>query len=111
MSANKTWLLSSAITVAWSLFVGLPAEGQNPPARQPWTTSRVKGSPVAPEPYRIAPAFANLRFQLPTSIEEFPTGRLLVTQRDGKAFSFPNQAQARSAELVLDLAAGLPADL
>src|SRR5262245_14806974 len=102
--------LLAAVSCAACLFLGLAAQGQNP-ARQPWTTSRVHGSPVPPEPYRIAPAFANLRFQLPTSVEEFPSGRLLVTQRDGKIFSFPNQAEVRSADLVADLAAGLSGEL
>ena len=111
MTAEKARLLSSAVIFAGCLFFGLAAEGQNPPARQPWTTSRVQGSPVAPEPFRLAPAFANLQFQLPTSIEESPSGRLLVTQRDGKIFSFPNQADVRSADLVADLAAGLTGEL
>jgi putative heme-binding domain-containing protein len=81
-------------------------------ARKPWTTSRLQGSPEPPEPYRIVPSFPELRFQKPTSLEEFPDqNRLLVTEMGGKIFSFPKEAATSQADLVLDLTARLPADL
>ncbi|HET6879731.1 MAG TPA: PQQ-dependent sugar dehydrogenase, partial [Pirellulales bacterium] len=86
--------------------------GEQPPAPRPaWTTSRIKGSPVPPAPYRIALAFPRLKFDRPTSVEELPDGRLIVTEMSGKVFSFLNQTDASDPNLVLDLTAMLPAAL
>ncbi|HXT57941.1 MAG TPA: PQQ-dependent sugar dehydrogenase [Pirellulales bacterium] len=88
--------------------------GADKPAarRAPWTTSRLQGSPQAPAPYRIAPAFPDLHFQRPTSIEEIPgAGRLLVTEMGGKVLSFPKEAGMGQADLVVDLQALLPNEL
>jgi len=98
------------LVVALSLGLGLVASAvaQDKPdtRRKPWTTSRLQGSPEAPEPYRIAPAFAQLKFQRPTCIEELPgTGRLLVTEMGGKLWSFPkagNPARADAAGALPD---------
>src|SRR5215831_19518481 len=69
--------------------------------RPPWTISRVHGSPTEPAPYRLAPAFPRLRFELPTCIEEVAgTGRLLVTERAGKIFTFQKAAGVSQADLV-----------
>ncbi|HWB14073.1 MAG TPA: PQQ-dependent sugar dehydrogenase [Pirellulales bacterium] len=76
--------------------------------RSAWTTSRVHGSPEPPAPYQIAPAFGQLRFQRPTSIEELPgENRLLVTEMSGKIFTFPQDQPATQADLLIDLAASL----
>ncbi|MBN8626705.1 MAG: PQQ-dependent sugar dehydrogenase, partial [Planctomycetes bacterium] len=84
---------------------------EEPTKRPPWTTSRIKGSPEKPEPYRTTPAFPKLRFTLPTCVEEVPgTDRLLVTERDGKIFSFPQRADVTAADLALDLVELLPQD-
>ncbi len=99
---------------AWMCFAAaIAAAADNADARRlPWTTSRIHGSPEAPEPYRIVPAFPNLRFQKPTSIEEVPgADRLLVTEMDGKIFSLPKSAQVNHADLVVDLHEWLPDDL
>src|SRR5439155_27352095 len=55
-------------------FVQTAGRAQDKPiaTRLPWTTSRVQGSPEPPAPYRLAPAFPRLRFELPTSLEEIP---------------------------------------
>jgi putative heme-binding domain-containing protein len=81
--------------------------------RAAWTTSRVHGSPEPPAPYRIVPAFGELRFQRPTSIEELPgENRLLVTEMGGKifTFTFPQEADATRPDLLIDLASLLPGD-
>src|SRR6188474_2222766 len=58
--------------------------------RPPWTTSRIQGAPEPPAPYRIVSAFPQLKFDKPTCIEEIAeTNRLLVTERDGRIFTFP----------------------
>jgi putative heme-binding domain-containing protein len=80
--------------------------------RPPWTSSHVAGSPLPPEPYRVVPAFPNLKFDKPTSIEEIPgAGRLLITEMRGKVFSFPKDAGVREADLVVDLQQWLPKEL
>ncbi|HEY2411277.1 MAG TPA: PQQ-dependent sugar dehydrogenase [Pirellulaceae bacterium] len=80
--------------------------------RSPWTTSRVKGSPEPPAPYRIAPAFPRLKFVLPTSLEVIPgTNRLLITERAGRILSFANSTDVAQADLVADLRDFLSNDL
>jgi len=81
-------------------------------ARRPaWTTSKIHGTPEPPEPYRIVPAFPQVRFQLPTSIEEIPgANRLLVTEMGGKIFTLPKDPAATQADLVVDLTAELKDD-
>jgi glucose/arabinose dehydrogenase len=86
-----------------------PAKGQG--AERPygierrvlWTTSRVKGSPDPPAPYRTEPAFPQLRFEEPLALVSLPgTDRLAVAQRHGKIFSFRGDPRADRAELLLD---------
>ena len=95
------------------LFTAIAHADENAPAkRAPWTTSRIHGSPEKPEPYRVASAFPKLRFSFPTSVEEVPaTDRLLVTERDGKVFSFPRVGDVATADVALDLATLLPDEL
>lgn len=73
--------------------------------RQPWKTSRLKGAPDPPAPYKIVPAFPQLHFTKPTCLEELPNAdRLLVTEIGGKVFTFPKRADVAHADLVIDLA-------
>jgi putative heme-binding domain-containing protein len=89
-----------------------PAQEKLIQQRPPWVTSRVNGAPEAPAPYRLAPAFPQLRFELPTSLEEVPgVNRLLVTERGGRIFTFPKQPTIGRADLVTDLRAALPMEL
>ncbi|HZL87850.1 MAG TPA: PQQ-dependent sugar dehydrogenase [Pirellulaceae bacterium] len=88
--------------------------GEEKPAarRMPWTTSRIQGSPVPPEPYRLVRAFPRMRFEKPTSIEPVPDSkRLLVTEMGGKLFTFPAESDASKADLVVDLKQLLPQEL
>ncbi|MBI2824457.1 MAG: PQQ-dependent sugar dehydrogenase [Planctomycetia bacterium] len=72
--------------------------------RVPWTTSRIKGSPDPPPPYRTEQAFPKLKFAEPLDMAAAPRAdRLFVVERYGKIFSFPNDAQVSQAELFLDL--------
>lgn len=59
--------------------------------RPAWTTSKIEGSPHPPAPYAIRPAFANLAFEKPTSLEELPDGRMLVSENGGKLYTFSKQ--------------------
>src|SRR5262245_63799576 len=101
--------LLPALAAIYCLNHGFATAQEKRPA---WTTSRIQGAPVPPEPYRIVPAYPNLRFQLPTCVEEIAgANRLLVTERTGKIFSFPKQADVKSADLVADLAVELTGEL
>ena len=72
--------------------------------RKPWTTSNIKGAPTPPAPYAIKPAFPNISFQKPTSLEELPDGRILVSEFGGTLYTFPkNQRQIAEADVLLKL--------
>src|SRR5262245_9897319 len=72
--------------------------------RVPWTTSRVRGSPEPPSPYRTELAFPQLKFDEPLDITSAPgTSRLFVTERYGRVFSFRNDPRTDTADLLLDL--------
>jgi putative heme-binding domain-containing protein len=102
-----------ATTMGLFVAAGRASLPQEAPAKRPaWTTSKLKGAPQPPPPYRLVPAFPALKFQKPTCIEEFPgTRRLLVTEIGGKVFSFPAQREVDRADVVIDLAQRLPAAL
>jgi putative heme-binding domain-containing protein len=80
-------------------------DGPAPSAKRvPWTTSRVRGSPEPPSPYKTELAFPNLKFDEPLDITAAPDcDRLFVTERYGRVFSFRNDPQTERAELLLDL--------
>ena len=72
--------------------------------RVPWTTSKVKGSPDPPAPYRTERAFPNLMFVEPLELTDAPgTDRLFVAERYGKILSFRNDPKARDAQLLIDV--------
>ena len=74
-------------------------------AREPWTTSKLQGTPDPPEPFRVASAFPQLKFDLPTSLLELPsTNRLLVAEIGGRVFTFVKNAETAKADLALDAA-------
>ncbi len=72
-------------------------------ARAPWTASQLRGTPTPPEPFRIAPAFPQLIFDHPTSLQEIPgTNRLLVAEIAGQVFTFSKDAATEKADLAMD---------
>lgn len=72
--------------------------------RVPWTTSRVKGTPDPPPPYRMEVAFPGVKFEQPLDLVSEPASdRLFVVERYGKIFSFPNDRAAKDAKLFADL--------
>lgn len=72
--------------------------------RVPWTTSRVKGSPEPPPPYRTEPAFPKLTFEEPLELTHAPgSNRLFVAGRWGKIWSFVNHKDSARADLALEL--------
>ena len=73
------------------------------PARTPWTTSRVVGSPEPPPPFKIVRAFPNLKFNQPLLLARSPIDdRLFVGEQAGVIYSFRNRGDAE-AELFFDL--------
>jgi putative heme-binding domain-containing protein len=76
----------------------------SPEHRVPWTTSRVRGSPEPPSPYRTEFAFPKLKFDEPLDVTNAPgSDRLFVTERYGRVFSFRNDPRTEKADLLLDL--------
>jgi glucose/arabinose dehydrogenase len=72
--------------------------------RVPWTTSRIKGSPEPPPPFRSEVAFPKLKFFEPLDLANVPgTNRLAVATRPGKIFTFVNDASTAKADLLLDV--------
>ncbi|MBI3468564.1 MAG: PQQ-dependent sugar dehydrogenase, partial [Planctomycetes bacterium] len=73
------------------------------PARVPWTTSRVIGSPDPPPPFKVVRAFPNLKFQRPLLLARCPgSDRLFIGEQAGVLYSFVDQPDAE-ADLFLDL--------
>ncbi|MFM8252919.1 MAG: PQQ-dependent sugar dehydrogenase [Planctomycetota bacterium] len=88
-------------------------ESSNPPSdsavdgwqRVAWTTSRVKGTPEPPPPYRTQRLFPTIQFKNPVVMEIAPgTQRLFVGEQSGKIFSFDMQNPGEPA-LVMDAVA------
>ena len=81
-----------------------PKAGINERPREPWTTSRLRGTPTPPEPFRIVPVFSQLKFDHPTSLQEIPgTNRLLVAEIGGRVLTFPKDSAVSTANLAVDL--------
>jgi putative heme-binding domain-containing protein len=73
------------------------------PARAPWTTSRVVGSPDPPAPFKVVRAFPNLKFNHPLLLTRSPgDNRLFVGEQAGVLYSFADKPDAK-AELFFDL--------
>src|SRR5262245_56682939 len=71
--------------------------------RVPWTTSRVRGSPDPPAPYRTEVAFPKVKFFEPLDMASAPgSDRLFVAERPGRIYSFPNDPRAAKADLLID---------
>src|SRR6516164_4099122 len=74
------------------------------PARVPWTTSRIHGSPEPPPPYRLERVFEKLSFQKLTHMAAAPgTKRLFVTTELGQIFSFNPDEAVDKADMFLNL--------
>ncbi|MGB0579297.1 MAG: PQQ-dependent sugar dehydrogenase, partial [Limisphaerales bacterium] len=78
-------------------------------ARRPaWTSSRIKGSPHPPAPYRVEIAFPLLNFNNPVEMMPEPgANRFYVAELNGKIFRFDNRRGAQAVQ-VADLKQDLP---
>ncbi len=74
--------------------------------RPAWTTSKITGTPTPPPPYAIQPAYPNLSFDKPTSLEELQSGRILVSEIGGNIYTFKKNPQTRQKDLLLTIDGG-----
>ena len=72
--------------------------------REPWTTSRVVGTPEPPPPYTVKRVYPQLTFTNPVFIAQEPgSDRILVAELGGKIFAFSkNQPTPASKRLFLE---------
>ncbi len=100
-----TMMFASLIVGATLRFAVADGSETNIAKRQPWTTSRVTGSPEPPLPYTTERAFGRLRFTNCLDIA-MPAGsdRFFIAELAGKILSFPNSPDAAAADLVVDIA-------
>lgn len=71
--------------------------------RVPWATSKFRGSPEPPLPYRAERVFPKLGFKNPTVLTSAPgTDRLFLAEQAGKIYSIPHDPQVAAADLFLD---------
>ncbi|MCA9146331.1 MAG: PQQ-dependent sugar dehydrogenase [Planctomycetales bacterium] len=107
-------ILGVMIGVAWLSFVTERSSLAERPktgieTRSPWTTSRILGSPEPPLPYVTERVFPGLQFNHCLDITAAPgSDRLFVVEQSGKVFSFPNQPDVMTADLVVDFAKQVP---
>lgn len=75
--------------------------------REPWTLSRLVGTPDPPSPYTIERAFGELAFKMPVDLALAPgTDRLFVVELEGKIYSIADDPDhTPSADLLFDLRA------
>jgi putative heme-binding domain-containing protein len=106
-------ILALIVAVACAAWLASAADGQGKPgngnadptrpARIPWTTSRVLGSPDPPPPFKVVRVFPNLKFDHPLLITRYPdSNRLIVGEQSGVLYSFADNLDTR-ADLFLDL--------
>ncbi len=73
-------------------------------ARTPWTTSKFRGTPDAPPPYSVEPAFPGLRFEHAVLLVPAPgSDRLFVGEQGGMILAFANDPSVTKTDLVIDL--------
>lgn len=71
--------------------------------REPWTTSRIHGSPEPPKPFRVERIYPNITFVNPLDAGTIPgTPRLVVVEQRGKLWTLEDE-NAREADLFVDL--------
>jgi uncharacterized repeat protein (TIGR03806 family) len=72
--------------------------------RELWTTSRVKGSPEPPAPYRMTRAFPKVRFNEPLEVAAIPDSKSwLVAERAGKVLAFANDPATSQKSPIIDV--------
>ena len=71
--------------------------------REPWTTSRLIGSPDPPRPFSVERVYPSLHFNQPVELMAVPgTNKMMILEVTGKLFAFDNDPSCKNAELVVD---------
>lgn len=84
------------------LLLSLPALAQ--PARVPWTTGKVTGSPDVPPPFFLQRTYPNLKFNRPLDVAFTPgLDRIFVAEQAGKIVSFPRTVDVARPDLLLNI--------
>ena len=69
-------------------FVALPLFG-TAAEREPWTTSRLIGSPDPPKPFTVERVYPSLQFNQPVELMAVPgTNKMMILEVTGKLFAF-----------------------
>ena len=77
--------------------------------REPWTTSRIIGSPEPPLPYVTERVYPSLKFNHCLDITTAPgSDRLFVVEQSGRIFSFVNRPDVTEPDLVVDFGKEIP---
>ena len=104
-------LLIPGIAVAVYPFSKPQAAAENPPVRKAtgiekrelWTTSKVKGSPEPPDPYRVERVYPKLKFDEALEIAAVPGRKAWgIAERKGKIFVFDADPAKAEKKLVYD---------
>lgn len=96
-------ILALCIASYWSIMIVSMSA-----AREPWTTSRLVGSPEPPLPTKLVPAFPKLEFDNADLIAWQPAAaRYFVGDLQGKVWTFPHDETVDHADLLVDLKADL----
>jgi uncharacterized repeat protein (TIGR03806 family) len=105
----RAWLLCSvgllAVVIGWPTTAAEPVTKKfGLEKRVPWLTSKVKGSPEPPPPYRTERVWPRLKFFEPLDIAFAPSmKRVFIAERYGKIYSFVNKSDVAQADLALHL--------
>jgi len=76
--------------------------------REPWTTSKVVGSPEPPPPYELIRTYPKVRFDDPIEITAVPGKKAwLVAERKGNVFAFDADPATAEKKLVLEAKHGV----
>ncbi len=90
----------------FAVLCGTVLDAHNAAAEDPrsaWTTSNLRGAPAPPAPYAIRPVWPTLSFRNPTSLEELHGGRMLVSEIDGRVYTFVKNSPTPRKELLLKI--------
>lgn len=101
-------VLSLFLTLDWPTRAAddkdpLPKAKADPKKRQPWTTSKITGSPEPPPKYKSARVFPNAKFNHPLLIAHAPgSDRFFIGEQDCVLYSLANKSDAKP-EVFFDL--------
>jgi putative heme-binding domain-containing protein len=118
MVASRQWKLQAGFVAVLTLAVGFfPAGGWSgeqakpaPAKRQPWTTSKIVGSPDPPPKYRSVRVFPNAQFHRPDLIARCPgIDRLFIGEQPGVIYSLDLTDPQAKPDLFVDLRKDYPA--